>query len=81
MMKWKLEPDEVARDPLPDARHRGQTTWRRRTRRSSTTRCTCPKTLLEFTDADGAGMHCEMLNRSMANRRILDWLDETLGVD
>jgi hypothetical protein len=31
-----------------------------------------------FTDAEGAGMHCETLNRSLANRRILDWLDDTL---
>jgi hypothetical protein len=31
-----------------------------------------------FTDAEGAGMHCEVLNRSLANRRILDWLDDTL---
>ena len=23
--------------------------------------------------------HCEMLNRSLANRRILDWLDATLS--
>jgi hypothetical protein len=40
---------------------------------------TCPKTFIEFLDADGAGMHCEVLNRSMANRKILDWLDETLS--
>jgi hypothetical protein len=38
-----------------------------------------PKALLEFTDAEGAGMHCESTNRSMANRRILDWLDDTLA--
>ena len=31
-----------------------------------------------FGNADGAGMHCEALNRSMANRQILDWLDDTL---
>jgi hypothetical protein len=24
-------------------------------------------------------MHCEILNRSMANRRILDWVDDTLA--
>jgi hypothetical protein len=24
-------------------------------------------------------MHCEMLNRSMANRQILDWLDGVLA--
>jgi hypothetical protein len=25
-------------------------------------------------------MHCEILNRSLANRQISDWLDETLGL-
>jgi hypothetical protein len=39
----------------------------------------CPKTLLRFTAAEGAGDHCEMAGRSLANRRILDWLHETLG--
>ena len=36
----------------------------------------CPKTLLRFTAAEGAGGHCEMQNRSLLNRRALDWLDE-----
>ena len=40
----------------------------------------CPKTLITFTDAEGAGDHCEMMNRSALNRRALDWLDATLGV-
>lgn len=40
----------------------------------------CPKTLITFTDAEGAGDHCEMMNRSLLNRRALDWLDATLGV-
>ena len=40
---------------------------------------TCAKTLIAFTAAEGAGGHCEMANRSLANRRILDWLDATLG--
>ncbi len=40
----------------------------------------CPKTLLPFTDAEGAGDHCEMMNRSLLNRRVLDWLDDTLGI-
>ena len=39
-----------------------------------------PRQLIRFQNADGAGDHCELLNRSMANRAILDWLDETLGV-
>jgi len=38
----------------------------------------CPKTLLRFTAAEGAGDHCEMQNRSLLNLRVLDWLDETL---
>lgn len=36
----------------------------------------CPKTLLRFSAADGAGGHCEMQNRSLLNRRTLDWLDQ-----
>jgi alpha-beta hydrolase superfamily lysophospholipase len=40
---------------------------------------TCPKQLLHFSAADGAGMHCEMMNRSLLNRRVFDWLDETLA--
>ena len=40
---------------------------------------TCPKALIKFTAVEGAGGHCEMMNRSLANRTVLDWLDETLG--
>jgi pimeloyl-ACP methyl ester carboxylesterase len=36
----------------------------------------CPKTLFRFSAAEGAGSHCEMQNRSLLNRRALDWLDE-----
>ena len=36
----------------------------------------CPKALIRFTAATGAGGHCEMENRSLLNRRLLDWLDE-----
>lgn len=39
----------------------------------------CPKKLLEMSNRDGAGDHCEMGNRSLLNRRVLDWLDEVLG--
>lgn len=38
----------------------------------------CPKTLLPMTRLDGAGDHCEMGNRSLLNRKVLDWLDEVL---
>ena len=39
----------------------------------------CPKTLIRFSAQDGASTHCEMGNRSLLNRRVLDWLDETLN--
>lgn len=42
---------------------------------------TCPKTLMRFTAAEGAGGHCEMKNRSLLNRRVLDWLDEQFDKD
>lgn len=40
---------------------------------------TCPKRLIRFTADDGADDHCEMGNRSLLNRRVLDWLDEVLS--
>ena len=42
-------------------------------------RLTCPKELIRFAAAEGAGEHCEMMNRSLLNRRVLDWLDGVLG--
>ena len=36
----------------------------------------CPKTMLRFSASEGAGDHCEIMNRSLLNRRVLDWLDE-----
>lgn len=39
---------------------------------------TCPKELLRFTAAEGAGAHTEVINRSLANQRVLDWLDAAL---
>ena len=38
----------------------------------------CPKDLIRLTAAKGAGEHCEMGNRSLLNREVLDWLDTTL---
>ncbi len=37
-------------------------------------------TVLELTAAEGAGGHCSMRNRSLLNRRVLDWLDDTLDL-
>ena len=42
---------------------------------------TCPKTLLRFTDAEGAGAHCQFGAQRLACARIFDWLDDTLAID
>jgi alpha-beta hydrolase superfamily lysophospholipase len=36
------------------------------------------KKLIKFSAAEGAGDHCEMMNRSLVNRVALDWLDEVV---
>jgi pimeloyl-ACP methyl ester carboxylesterase len=36
---------------------------------------TCPKTLVEFTNAEGAGEHCEAGAGSLFAQRAFDWLD------
>ena len=41
----------------------------------------CPKELMRFTAAEGAGDHCEIGNRSLATLRMFDWLAETVGLD
>jgi pimeloyl-ACP methyl ester carboxylesterase len=38
----------------------------------------CPKVILRFTAAEGAGDHVETMNRSLLNRRVFDWLGEVL---
>jgi alpha-beta hydrolase superfamily lysophospholipase len=39
----------------------------------------CPKELVRFSSAAGAGGHCEMINRSAVNRRVADWLHDVFG--
>jgi alpha-beta hydrolase superfamily lysophospholipase len=39
----------------------------------------CPKELIRFNSAEGAGSHCEMMNRSALNRRVADWLHDVFG--
>jgi hypothetical protein len=41
---------------------------------------TCPKEFLRFTEAEGAGDHCEAMARSLFHQKSFDWLDEILGV-
>ena len=40
---------------------------------------TCPKAYILFTEAEGAGEHCEAGARSRFHQRAFDWLDETLN--
>src|SRR5215218_7263787 len=42
-------------------------------------RLTCPKELIRFHDAQGAGDHCELKARPLFHQRAFDWLDETLS--
>ncbi len=41
---------------------------------------TCPKTMIRFTSAEGAGAHCQCGADRLANARIFDWLDDTFGL-
>jgi len=40
---------------------------------------TCPRTLLRFTTAEGAGAHCHSGAQRTAFARIYDWLDDVLS--
>jgi hypothetical protein len=39
---------------------------------------TCDKKFMPFTNAEGAGEHCEDGNRSLFHQRAFDWLDDVL---
>jgi pimeloyl-ACP methyl ester carboxylesterase len=38
----------------------------------------CPKRLVTFSDAEGAGEHCESGAAALYDQRVLDWLDDVL---
>lgn len=40
---------------------------------------TCPKTLVAFSPADGADLHCEPGGYGLRELRVFNWLDKTLG--
>jgi hypothetical protein len=39
----------------------------------------CPKKLVEFTEADGADLHCEPKGMGIRDLRVFDWLDQSLA--
>jgi pimeloyl-ACP methyl ester carboxylesterase len=79
MMQWKLSDEEIAAITTPVLLTAAESDPVAQEAKALYDALPGPKGLLEFTDAEGAGMHCESTNRSMANRRILDWLDDTLA--
>jgi hypothetical protein len=40
---------------------------------------TCPKKLLDFTEAEGADLHCEPKGTGIRDLRIFNWLDDELN--
>ena len=38
-----------------------------------------PKTLVTFSESDGADLHCEPMGHGLRDLRVFDWLDETLA--
>ena len=79
MVNWKLDDDLVAKIRCPTLVTAAESDSASSNARDLYAALTCPKHFIWFSDADGAGMHCEMLNRSLANRQMLDWLDDTLA--
>ena len=79
IMKWKLDDVTAAQITSPMLVTAAQSDQASSNAKQLFDALTGPEDFLQFYDADGAGMHCEMQNRSMANRHILDWLDDTLA--
>lgn len=79
IMKWKLTPGEIADITTPMLVTAAESDPVAQEAKALYEMLPGPKTFMQFSNAEGAGMHCEIMNRSMANRRILDWIDDTLA--
>ena len=79
MSKWKLDPALVGEIRCPTLVTAAESDMASSNAEELYDALKCPKAMIRFVDADGAGMHCEALNRSMANRQIFNWLDETMA--
>ncbi len=77
--KWKLEPALVGEIRCPTLVTAAESDMASSNAKELYDALKCPKAMLRFSDSDGAGMHCEALNRSMANRQIFNWLDEIMA--
>jgi pimeloyl-ACP methyl ester carboxylesterase len=79
MNKWKLDPALVGEIRCPTLVTAAESDMASSNAEELYDALKCPKAMIRFVDADGAGMHCEALNRSMANRQIFNWLDEIMA--
>jgi len=75
LMKWELTPEMLARITTPILVTSAEGDPISADADALYAALDGPKERIAFTASEGAGQHCEMLNRSLANRRILDWID------
>ncbi len=79
ILRWKLDPETVAQIECPTLVTSADDDRASTDSQQLFDALTCPKEHIHFTAAQGANQHCEMLNRSLANRKILDWIDGVLA--
>jgi hypothetical protein len=79
LSKWKLDPTLVGEIRCPTLVTAAESDMASSNAKELYDALKCPKAMIRFSDSDGAGMHCEALNRSMANRQIFNWLDEAMA--
>ena len=79
MSKWKLDLALVGEIRCPTLVTAAESDMASSNARELYDALKCPKAMIRFYDSDGAGMHCEALNRSMANRQIFNWLDDIMA--
>lgn len=80
LAKWKLDTSLVAQVHCPTLVTAAESDVASSNATDLFDALTCPKSFYQFGKADGADMYGEISNRSMVNRKILDWLDDTLAV-
>jgi alpha-beta hydrolase superfamily lysophospholipase len=78
IFRWKLDPDLVAQIRCPTLVTSADGDSASSNAQQLYDALKCPKRRIHFSTADGAGMHCALLNRTMACNLMLDWLDDVL---
>lgn len=80
MLKYRIEPADAARirTPLLVTDPEGEQFWPGQAERLAAMTAGV-STLLRFSAAQGANLHCEPMARRLVDQQMLDWLDEKLG--